>query len=281
MIISRQRLISLAGIAAGALLVYAMLTMAWLHHAHAAAEAAAPVPAAPGLDIATAVMLVVGVLVGVGVLLGGLSMVLRALQPLTQLTATTADDRALAGALAAVDGLHAKVDRLVDMLGGGRHPEPLPPLAAVPPRVPQGGFVRVGLLAVFVAGLCAYAAVTLVACAGAREKGTAGAEAFIDCMAPDVSAALPDLVPLAKSAVLKWISGDGHVDTAGIRADAVGIRGNLGKCALATAIAILSMPVARVAGAPAAAGIEVHSFELIAAYRSLDWAPVHTPNGVM
>lgn len=107
-------------------------------------------------------------------------------------------------------------------------------------------------------------------CATARDRATVGAAALIDCEADHLRAGVAELVPLATQAVLAAISGDGrHVDTAPIRAAAQALRSDLGRCALATAIAILATPTRPTSSGLAAAALKVDSGELLAAFESV------------
>jgi len=123
---------------------------------------------------------------------------------------------------------------------------------------------------------CLFAAPQL-ACSSARQRGAAAAGAFLDCQAPSVVKLLPDLVPLAESAILRWISGDGHVDLAGLKTDALPLKSDLGRCAFDAAIAALATPVAPKPGAPAAAALAVDGPELRARWAAtrgeLGWPP--------
>lgn len=114
---------------------------------------------------------------------------------------------------------------------------------------------------------------------GAREPAARGVGAFIDCQAPNVVAMLPDAIALAKSAVMRWISGSGHVDTAGLKNAAAPLKTDLGKCAFDAAIAILTSPRPAVApGAPASSPLEIDTVALRMAWDrargELGWAPV-------
>lgn len=86
------------------------------------------------------------------------------------------------------------------------------------------------------------AALSLTACETARERAGTGVAALIDCEAPHLKAAVAELVPLAKLAVLRLISGTGMVDTEALCRAGAAIVGDLGRCALASAIAILTAP---------------------------------------
>jgi len=111
---------------------------------------------------------------------------------------------------------------------------------------------------------------TLPACDTARDLATVGVGAMIDCQDDNLRAAVEELVPLATQAVLAAVSGDGrHVDTARIRAAASALKSDLGRCALATAVAILSAPRTPKPGAPQSAGLEVDGGALRAAFEQV------------
>lgn len=127
--------------------------------------------------------------------------------------------------------------------------------------------------------------VQISACTSVQQRGAASASAFVDCQAPNLAAALVDLIPIAKEALMGAISGDGHVDTGKLKADMGGMKSDLGKCALAAAVAALATPVEQTPGAPAAAPLEVDGRQLRAAFsmqaRELGWAPVHVGKEVL
>lgn len=89
-------------------------------------------------------------------------------------------------------------------------------------------------------GICI--ALALTGCETARDRAASGVGALIDCEAPNIKAAVAELVPLASQAIKSWISGDGKVDTAKMRAACAGIVGDLGRCVMASAVAILTAP---------------------------------------
>lgn len=129
-----------------------------------------------------------------------------------------------------------------------------------------GVFLLVGLLAS-----------PQLACASARGRGANAAGAFLDCQAPNIVAALPDAIALARQAVMRWISGSGKIDTAGLKNAAAPLKGDLGKCAFDAAIAALAVPPQPAAtGAPASSGLEIDGAALTAAWSraraELGWA---------
>jgi hypothetical protein len=132
-------------------------------------------------------------------------------------------------------------------------------------------------------------------CTPVRQRTAVATTAFIDCQAPNVAGVLAELVPLAKQAALVAISGDGSVDTAKLRAAASPLRSDLGRCALAAAIAALAESVAppSVASVSALAALPdgtatppaVDGATLRAAFvtvrNELGWAPVVVAGSVL
>jgi hypothetical protein len=86
------------------------------------------------------------------------------------------------------------------------------------------------------------ASLLLCSCETVRDRAATGVGVFVDCEAPNLRAAVAELVPLAKLAVLRLISGDGKIDTTKLRAAAAGMVGDLPRCALATAVAVMAAP---------------------------------------
>lgn len=86
------------------------------------------------------------------------------------------------------------------------------------------------------------AIVAASACETARDRAATGVGTLIDCEADNLRGAVTELVPLAKLAVLRLIDGAGKVDTNKLRDAGSKIVGDLGRCALATAIAVLTAP---------------------------------------
>ncbi len=259
-------------IAIGAIAVYFMLAFLFAALANAQVEAPPPVP--PPTQPTSLTELLTVLLLGAIAIFSGIRTILSFIAPRTS---NTLDDRAL-----------ALVNEIIERLQGPRVPVPLPANtgmalrsdAAYPaPRNPQAGYVNRWVMVAF-AWVGVVIMALAVSCAGTRPRVAAGSEAFIDCMAPDVADSLPDLVPLAKSALMRWISGTGELDASGIKADMAKIKGNLGKCALATAIAILSEPVPAGLTARTSSGPQLGA-AFQAARRELSWAPIHTANGVM
>lgn len=264
--IAISRLRPIVAIAIGAVITYLVLTLAWHGYASAQAEAPPLPPATPNQPASFTELLTV-LLLGAIAIFSGLRTILTFIAPRTN---NTLDDRAL-----------ALVTEIEARLKGPRGPVPLPvaPPAPVPARDPQAGYVNRYVMVVF-AWIGIVVMALAVSCAGTRGRVATGSEAFIDCMAPDIADSLPDLVPLAKSALMRWIGGTGEVDASGIKDDMAKIKGNLGKCALATAIAVLSDPAPAGLSARASSGPQMGA-AFQAARRELGWAPIHMANGVM
>jgi hypothetical protein len=155
----------------------------------------------------------------------------------------------------------------------------------VTPAPQMGSAVKAGTIGALLLVVGIGAGVAAPGCATARARGAAAAGAFIDCEAPEVAAVLPDLLPLARDAVMLAISGDGHVDTTRLRADAAGMRSDLGKCALAAAIAALATSPAATPGAAAAAPLTIDGLELRARFAmirgELGWPAVQLAGGAV
>ncbi len=114
--------------------------------------------------------------------------------------------------------------------------------------------------------------------ASARQREANAAGAFIDCQTPNLVPLLPDAVTLAKAAVMRWISGSGRADAAGLKSDASKLGGDLGKCAFDAAIAALATPQPTgTPGAPASSPMVVDGADLRAKWAGvrgeLGWAP--------
>lgn len=111
-------------------------------------------------------------------------------------------------------------------------------------------------------------AVTQASCsASTKGRVVNGATAALNCESDSLKPLVAELVPIATSYVLSLISSDGKaVDTNALSKAWSGVKSDQGRCALATAIAVLADPVAPKAGVAMAAGLEVDSAALKAAY---------------
>jgi hypothetical protein len=213
----------LAGITA-VYLLFTVLRVLSMAHADGV-PVQGPAPAATGVpwDV---------ILLGAIAIFSGIRTILAFVAPRTK---TTLDDQAL-----------ANIDELLNILRGPRVPVPLPSISR------EGGFVRIGLVSVLAAA--ALVGVILSSgCAGTpavRGRVSVGTGAFLECEAPNVSALAQDMVPFVVATIQRWISGTGHPDSTGIRADAAKVKTMAGQCAWDAAMAILTTPQATLAGAP-------------------------------
>ncbi len=228
----------------------------------------APPPVAPvivtGFQLETWLLAAVAIFTGLIAVLSGIRTILAYT---ASRTATKWDDRQLER----VTWLENSMRDLLALFTGGRVPVPLP--VAPPPRDPQSGRVRMALITGL--ALVCGVAVLVASCATARQRGAAGVTAFLECQAPNVDAALlEEAKGVAISAIDKWISGDGHVDTAGLRAEARPLKSDLMRCAFEAAIAAIAAPAPKADGATMAAPRAVDA----AALRT-EWASVRTELG--
>lgn len=112
-------------------------------------------------------------------------------------------------------------------------------------------------------------ALVLAGC-GARARVANGIGALVDCEANSLRAGVAELVPMATQAIVGAISGDGRiVDTATFEAAGRALKGDLGRCAFAAAVAALVTSVPTSPDAPASAPMEVDSGALRAAFESV------------
>jgi hypothetical protein len=117
----------------------------------------------------------------------------------------------------------------------------IPARAAVAAPPDKSPVAPVAMLLVMLLGVAA--ATTLPACATVRPVASSGVSAFLDCEAQHFDAQLmTDATTLAKAIVVKWVSGTGTADTASIKSDLAPFKSDLGKCAIAAAIAVLTSP---------------------------------------
>lgn len=102
---------------------------------------------------------------------------------------------------------------------------------------------RASIVAFYIlVSLFGISALWLTACETVRDRAGAGTSALIDCEAPNLRAAVAELVPIFKLAVLKLIGSDTKVDTDKLRAACAQLVGDLPRCAMVSAIAILTAP---------------------------------------
>lgn len=157
-------------------------------------------------------------------------------------------------------------------IAGGPKPQPVFSPSTMP-RGPEAG--RIGLT---VATLLATIGLLCWACASVGPAVGTGVVAALDCEAPDIARVFADLLPIAESAVERWIGAGGKVDTAGLQSDMAQIKSALGRCLEAGAIAALG-------NRRSVAGPTVDGTQALAAFATaraeLGWAPVRLPGGQM
>lgn len=129
--------------------------------------------------------------------------------------------------------------------------------------------------------------VTQTGCTAAQKTQLqTGAAVAINCEVEDLKPLVAELLPLATQYVLSVVSSDGKaVDTAALSKAWGTIKSDQGRCALATAIAVLATPAPKTVGAPAAAALEVDPTALRAAYSQVraahGWGDTRTSHGVL
>ncbi len=149
--------------------------------------------------------------------------------------------------------------------------------APAPSSLARSAASQVSLLVV--AALAIGAAALAPACATLRPAGAAGVGTFMDCEGKHIDAGLlAEAKALSKSAVQRWMTGDGHIDATGLRAEAAPLRSDLMRCAFDAAIAALTVVIAPRTDTPAlAAPLEVDVAELRTTWAEvrveLGWAP--------
>lgn len=132
---------------------------------------------------------------------------------------------------------------------------------------------------VVMAGL---AVVGLVVACGARQRVANAVDAFIDCQEPNIVAALPEVTPLAKQALEKWISGSGTIDLAGMKSVMISAKSDLFRCGIAAAVAALSAETKQGDGAAAlAVNPDQLRMSFVVARDDLGWVPVRLPSGAV
>lgn len=119
-----------------------------------------------------------------------------------------------------------------------------------------------------------------------RQRTASGVGTALNCEQDNLLGAVAQLLPMATSAVMSAISGDGHgIDKAKLLEVAKPFKDDAFKCALATAIAVIADPIPAKSGAPAAAGLEVDGAALKATFAQvrgeLGWVPVQTKGGTL
>lgn len=230
------------------------------------------------------------VLAGVGFLLHGAAKFVSIIAPLTPTKVDDAWPAKLENLAASVDKIGTHIARLFEIVSGPHqaqvpspeaptkpNPAQLAPIQmpiAGPGRSRESGRARLTVLVLLAIG----AGVTIPAlaasgCSGAQR--TAIEHGLWDCTAPERAQAVDALTPLATSVILAAASADGHlIDTAKLKAavskaNLLSDAGQLLTCATVTAFAALMQPHAALAGAPAAAPLELDPGALRAALEVL------------
>lgn len=146
-------------------------------------------------------------------------------------------------------------------------------------RASQSGVTRFGVMSVIaIMGLFTLAWMpTVMSGCAARQRVAAGMGAFLDCEGRHFDQQLTnDALGAFKMLVQNRISGDGHVDASGLKADASPIRSDLMRCAFSAAIAAMATPAPTKAGAPASAPLVADVVELRTAFAAVkaEWGVV-------
>lgn len=162
------------------------------------------------------------------------------------------------------------------------------PSSAAGTKAPIG----VAVLALVVLGLGA--ASSLTACAAgstARQDAAAGIVAALNCEASSIDpAALADARGFAEAKVQAWISGASPADLAGLKAkilaDLRPVKSNLGRCAVAGALAVITAIAAPAPGVATSALVAGPDPALVraafgGAARELGWPPVRVSGTVL
>jgi hypothetical protein len=185
------------------------------------------------------------------------------------------------------DKLRDDLDQVLELIrgpGARSRTNPVPPELPTPrsgvPRRSDSGSVRVTVLLV----LAGIGPVPLLHACSHAQRAANGLAAFLDCESGNIDAALlSEATKLSKSAITKWIAGDGTVDSAGLRSEAAPLKSDLMRCGFAGAIAALAAPQPRQPGAPQSAELEVDGPQLRTAFAGaraeLGWAPVRLAGG--
>lgn len=243
--------------AAVALAIVAAAIVLLTRIAHAAQAPAAAGPP-PGID--WTFWFAVGAAV-----LGGLSVVLHVVAPRTK---NTVDDE-----------IRDDVDKLLAFM---RNQSPQD-IAA--PRNTQAGSSFLGVLAALTIG-GVIAAVIACTTGQARQTASAGVVAALDCEAAHLDAQmLADAKVLAAAEVQRWIGGGKAASTDAIKADLAPIKSDLGRCAIAAALAAATVLVSPTPGTAVSAlsvgdPVAARAAFSVAA-RVLGWAPVKLADGTV
>lgn len=127
----------------------------------------------------------------------------------------------------------------------------------------------------------------MAACsASAKQRAVNGATAALNCESQTLQPLVQELLPLATGYVLSVISADGKsVDTSALSKAWGGVKSDQGRCALATAIAVLATPQSKNPDAAMAAGLEPDPAALKAAFLEVriqhGWGETQTLAGTL
>lgn len=232
-------------------------------------------------------------LAGIGGALKILDVVLVGLKRLAPMTNTTLDDRARDKLQVVDDAAHRKLDAILNVVGGLVPAAGVPTSAgdkptltiAPPPRDSQAGRSLLGMLAAL--AFCGLVG-TAIACSWtqARQTTASGTVAALDCEAAHLDAqALADAKTFALATVQHWIAGGAAPSSDAIRADLAPIKSDLGRCAIAGALAAVavltqSSPGTAVSALTAAGTDPVATrAAFAAAARQAGWPAVKLPDG--
>lgn len=161
-----------------------------------------------------------------------------------------------------------------------RMPAGLETGAAMAPKASSAPAGLVGALVVLV--VLGLAGASQLGCAAARPVVATGVVATLDCELAHIDAqALADARAFASAEVQRWIAGGTAPSADAIEADLAPIRSDLGRCAIAGALAaataaVTSSTAPRVAGPPDGLGLRV---AFAAARQRLGWGPVRLASG--
>lgn len=229
----------------------------------------------------------------VGSALSILDTVLVALKRIAPMTKTTIDDRARDVVQVVDDAAHAKLDALLKVVNGLVPATGVPAATsdkpaltiAPPPRDSQAGRSLVGMMAALsFCGVVGFA----IACTAtqARQTAATGVVAALDCEAAHLDPqALADAKTFAMLEVQRWIAGGAAPSSDQIRADLAPIKSDLGRCAIAGALAAVaaltrSAPGEAVSALTAAGADPVQTRAAFAvAARQVGWPAVRLPGG--
>lgn len=137
-----------------------------------------------------------------------------------------------------------------------------PTVQPTPARASEAGYARLTMMVVIAYVAVVFsAAITMTSCSSWRARTAAGVGAFLSCESPHVDAQLlEEAKTVSIAGIEKWISGDGHVDKAGLKTAAAPLRSDLMRCAFLGAVAAIAEPKPK--SAAQVAGLEVDGAEL-------------------